>query len=89
MCNVASLCTLTHLYYIIKCSHLTGASYVHMADVNTGQLIRTLAEPGVAVGSFRWPSGVACDVDGNFLIADSRANRVQVYAFTISFMVAG
>lgn len=47
-------------------------------DMTSGQLKKCIASPGRQPGQFHEPSGIACDRDGNLLIGDSKANRIQV-----------
>jgi len=51
---------------------------VFAADLNTGALVQVIASNGRGPGQFCEPSGITCDSDGNFLVADSKSNRIQV-----------
>jgi uncharacterized protein (TIGR03663 family) len=54
---------------------------------------RTLGEPGASPGQFAEPRGLAADARGNFYVADTKNNRVQVFdtngSFLRSFGAAG
>ena len=47
------------------------------SDLNTAQF---LGKEGSEDGMFMRPNGVAVDEEGNFIVADSRNDRVQIFS---------
>ena len=47
------------------------------SDLNTAQF---LGKEGTEDGMFMRPNGVAVDEEGNFIVADSRNDRVQIFS---------
>ena len=47
------------------------------SDLNTAQF---LGKEGTEDGMFMRPNGVAVDEEGNFVVADSRNDRVQIFS---------
>ena len=43
-----------------------------------GRSIKPFGKLGHSIGEFREPSGVTVDADGNWLVGDSKNNRIQV-----------
>lgn len=50
---------------------------MYLSDLN-GQTLGSFGGYGVQVGSFKEPSGIAVDAVGNWIVGDSKNNRLQV-----------
>ncbi|KAK7483925.1 hypothetical protein BaRGS_00024809 [Batillaria attramentaria] len=56
-----------------------GCSCLYLTSL-TGELRKTLATKGHGPGELNEPSGITVDSAGNWIVADSRNNRIQVFA---------
>lgn len=63
------------------------AQHVKVLDRGTGQLIRTIGEPGGEDGQFVGPLGLAVDVEGNLYVSDFVRCRIQKFAPDGSFLL--
>jgi|GEM_PF-3179714 len=55
-----------------------GNARIHHFDPN-GELIRSWGEPGIGPGEFKLPHAVLVRRDGNVLVADREADRLQLF----------
>ncbi|GFS15472.1 tripartite motif-containing protein 3-like [Elysia marginata] len=62
-----------------------GASTIYLSNLD-GQLLLTFNSTGYQDGEFFEPSGIAADAMGNWLVADSRNNRIQVFNNNLEFV---
>jgi len=55
-----------------------GSSMMYLSNLE-GKLLKVFGNYGSNFGEFREPSGVAVDGEGNWLVGDSKNNRIQVF----------
>lgn len=72
-CRFLAVCGNTVLTSDLGCSHLYLTSL-------TGQFLHTISQWGQRPGELNEPSGIAVDSAGNWIVADSKNNRIQVFA---------
>ncbi|XP_005094764.1 uncharacterized protein LOC101846341 isoform X2 [Aplysia californica] len=55
-----------------------GSSMMYLSTVD-GQFVKRFGKYGNGICEFREPSGVAVDAEGNWLVGDSKNNRIQAF----------
>ncbi|CAG5129267.1 unnamed protein product [Candidula unifasciata] len=55
-----------------------GASCMHLSFLN-GQTLRSFGQYGDRMGDLKEPSGITVDAVGNWIVGDSKNNRLQVF----------
>ncbi|CAL1530218.1 unnamed protein product [Lymnaea stagnalis] len=62
-----------------------GASQMYLSRTN-GECLTTFSNYGTRPGEIHEPSGIAVDAAGNWIVGDSKNNRIQVFTLDGSFI---